>query len=206
MRAHHSLFAFLVLVSALSPMRAEDAETDTAVEAPSPDGRFAFLATHRPDQRTFDLIEKGSGKVLLRVAESEEDSNELSVNVLWAADSSRFAATEAFHNRRMNDIAVYLRDGDTFRPIELPDLPEATLPDKLGSDSEHFWHVNVMDWKTPERWLKNGSLVVEMETTLDGNDNFATATRTVVLGFDRAGTAKILKSTQEVTSHIEPGD
>jgi len=64
----------------------------------------------------------------------------------------------------------------------------------------------VMDWKTPERWLKNGSLVVEMETTLDGNDNFATATRTVVLGFDRAGTAKILKSTQEVTSHIEPGD
>jgi len=206
MRAHLSLLGLLAMAAFSWPVLAEDAETEKAVESPSPDGRFAFLATHRPEQRTFDLIEKDSGKVLLRVAESDEGSDELTVNVLWAADSSRFAATEAFHNRRMNDIAVYLREGTTFRAIELPDLPEATLPDELGSDRDHFWHVNVMDWKTPQRWRKDGSLVVEMETTLDGNDNFATATRTVVLGFDRTGTAKVLKSTQKVTSHIEPGD
>lgn len=42
---------------------------------------------------------------------------------------------------------------------------------------------------------EGGSLVVEITTTVDGNGGSATATRTVVLGFDRSGKTEILKST-----------
>src|SRR5262249_3850132 len=68
-----------------SPYSAEEAES------PSPDGRFAFIMTETPDRRAFDLIEKDSGKVLLRVAQSEEDSDRLGTSVLWSPDSQRFA-------------------------------------------------------------------------------------------------------------------
>src|SRR5205814_5559051 len=51
-------------------------------------------------------------------------------------------------------------------------------------------------------WQKDGSLVVEIENMVDGEDGSITATRTVMLGFDRSDKAKILKSTVKFeTSH-----
>jgi hypothetical protein len=46
-----------------------------------------------------------------------------------------------------------------------------------------------------KRWQKDGSLVVEIGNMVDGNEGSVTATRTVVLGFDRSDKAKVLKST-----------
>jgi hypothetical protein len=203
-------FGFL-LVSAIalvaeepvaSPTPAEE-PAEVEIESPSPDGRFSFLSSFTPDERTLDLIEKKSQKVLLRVAESEQDSNRLDTEVLWAPDSKRFALMISV-SRRSADVAVYGRSGDTFREIKLPELPDPIIPDKLDRDKDHFWHVSESGWAKPVRWQKNGSLVVDIQTTIDGNDNFAEAIRTVVLGFDKSGKAKILKSTQKVRSHIKP--
>ena len=87
----HLLNRFLLIVLAVAwgsgRLAAEEGETEKTVRSPSPDGRFAFLLTHGPDTSTVDLIEKRSKKVLLRVAESEDDSNELTVDtVLWRPD------------------------------------------------------------------------------------------------------------------------
>lgn len=59
------------------------------------------------------------------------------------------------------------------------------------------FHVERSNSQSAKRWEKNGSLVVEIETILDGNEEglSITANRTVVLGFDRSIKAKVLKST-----------
>jgi len=41
----------------------------------------------------------------------------------------------------------------------------------------------------------DGSLVVTIDTMIDGAGSSITATRTIVLGFDRAGKPRIVKST-----------
>jgi hypothetical protein len=52
-----------------------------------------------------------------------------------------------------------------------------------------------LDYEDAIAWRKDGSLVVEIETMVDGDGSSVTAARTVVLGFDRSGKARILKST-----------
>ena len=195
--------AFLAFVIIVRPAFGQGAsESETSIVSPSPDGRFAFVETFTPEQRTLDLINKASGKVLLRVAESDEGGNRLTTQVLWSPDSKRFALMRSTQ-RLSSDVAVYLRDGNTFREVKLPELPSAKIPPKFTKDEKHFWHWAVIDWTTPVRWQKDGSLVVEIETTMDGNNNTATASRTVVLQIDGKGKSKILSSTQKISTHIE---
>jgi hypothetical protein len=173
-----------------------DEETEKTVEYPSPDGRFAFLFVRPTEGRkTVDLIEKKSGKVLTRVVESDENfGDRLGANVIWTADSRRFAITYML-NRRGEEISVYARSGDAFRQIELPDFPSAELPDNDGPGK-----VTNVDSTRAVRWQKNGSLLVTIETVESRAHDTVTATRTLVLGFDEKGGAKILSSKHKVTT------
>ena len=111
---------------------------DNKIESPSPDGRFAFrYRTEAPaksdaqaddearPKRTYELIEKKSGKVLKTVAESDPEGGPSSrfniVGVRWRADSSAFAIT-GYLWKRGSFVSVFVRDGATFREIELPEL------------------------------------------------------------------------------------
>ena len=94
MKSH--LIALLVLAAFSCPMGAQETEdtSEKTIDSPSPNGRFAFRATHHPDedpQKTYDLIDSKSGKVLRRVAESDDGNSRLGTRVLWARDSKRFA-------------------------------------------------------------------------------------------------------------------
>ncbi len=91
-------------------------------------------------------------------------------------------------------IDVYSRSGETFQQIELPDLPEAEIPEKL-KNGKKFPHFANLNWREAKEWTKDGSLVVAIATMIDGAGSSITATRAVVLGFDRAGKARIVKST-----------
>jgi len=170
------------------------------MEAPSPDGQFAFRYTGEADSKekqTYDLIDKRSGKVLTSVAESDPDlgpSARFHMKVLWKPDSKAFALTATLWKRGSN-VEVWLRNGSTFRHIEVPEL-EADIPDKVKG-GKSFPHVSELNAQSAKRWQKDGSLVVQIETTQDGNEEgfSATATRTVVLGFDQSDKAKVLKST-----------
>jgi hypothetical protein len=63
---------------------------------------------------------------------------------------------------------------------------------KRGMDLQH---VAELDSQSAIQWAKDGSLVVQVETIVDGNGGSVTATRTVVLALDRSDKAKVRKST-----------
>jgi uncharacterized protein YecT (DUF1311 family) len=111
-------------LSNASPGEEGDAN-ETCDCPPSPDGRFAFLASvtekdsFENQLHIIDLIEKKSGKKLQRI-----DDAEMPVfwNVLWAPDSNGFALrTKVVGHPRLEDTYVYFRSGETFRKIELPE-------------------------------------------------------------------------------------
>ena len=193
-----TLIVLSIVVACSHPLCGEDTEEGTkkAIEAPSPNGQFAFRYTAAPDsEKTYDLIDKGSGKVLMSVAESDPDlgpSARFNMEVLWRPDSKAFALTATLW-KRGSIVDVYVRNGSTFRKIELPELV-ADIPEKVKG-GKSFPHVAELNSQSAKRWQKDGSLVVEIENMVDGNEGSVTATRTVVLGFDRSDKAKVLKST-----------
>jgi len=91
-------------------------------------------------------------------------------------------------------VDVYFRSGETFEKIDLPDLPEADIPEKLRQGKK-FTHIANQNWQEAKEWKNDGSLVVTVDTMIDGAGTSIAATRTVVLGFDQAGKARIVKST-----------
>jgi hypothetical protein len=192
----------ILLLGLISPhlVRAEEtAETPAKVEFPSPDGRFAFRYSggeSEEEKKTYQLIEKASAKVVTTVAEFDPDLGPSArftmENVLWRPDSKAFALT-AFLWKRGTSLIVFARDGSTFREIKLPDL-SIDIPEKAKKGKD-FPHVAGLDSTTAKSWQKDGSLLVEIETVVDGEGATLTATRSVVLGFNRLAKAKILKST-----------
>lgn len=92
-------------------------------------------------------------------------------------------------------VSVYAKSDDTFHEIKLPELPEAKIPEKL-KHGKKFPHIAGLDWQEAKEWNSDGSLVVNIDTMIDGGDDGSLrATRTVVLGFDKSGKARIVKST-----------
>jgi hypothetical protein len=186
---------FLCLVSlaafAATVCAQESASPNENIDWPSPDGKFAILTSYGEDLHTIDLIDKKSGKKLQRIR--EEDSSRAYWHLLWAPDSNRFALMTRL-GHPIQGVDVYFQSGETFRKIELPDLPEANIPEKL-KHGKKFPHVASLNWQEAKEWKKDGSLVVTIDTMIDGEGSSITATRTVVLGFDRAGKARIVKST-----------
>jgi hypothetical protein len=194
-----TLIVLSIVVASSHPLCGEDTEEGTkkTIEAPSPNGQFAFRYTTESDseKQTYDLIDKGSGKVLMSVAESDPDfgpSARFSMGVLWRLDSKAFALTATLW-KRGSYVDVFVRNGSTFRKIELPEL-EADIPEKVKG-GKSFPHVNELNSQSATRWQKDGWLVVEIENIEDGDEGSVTATRTVVLSFDRSDKAKVLKST-----------
>jgi hypothetical protein len=196
-----ALIVLSIVVTSSHPLCGEDTEEGTKkpIEAPSPNGQFAFRYTAESDseKQTYDLIDKGSGKVLMTVAESDPDlgpSARFNMEVLWRPDSKAFALMATLWKRGSN-VEVYVRNGSTFRKIELPELV-ADIPEKVKG-GKSFPHVAELNSQSAKRWQRDGSLVVEIETIVDGNEEglSVTANRTVVLGFDRPDKAKVLKST-----------
>jgi hypothetical protein len=188
------LVAYAATVCAQEPMaspRAAARDTKGNIDWPSPDGKFAFLAAYGEDLHAIDLIDRKSGKILQRIG--EEDSSQASWHVLWAPGSDRFALMTRL-GHPIQGVDVYFRSAETFRKIELPELPKADIPESL-KHGKKFPHVASLNWQEAKGWMKDGSLVVTIDTMIDGEGGSISATRTVVLGFDRAGKARIVKST-----------
>src|SRR5688500_2021707 len=88
-----AIFAGLSLLHEPSLVIAAD---EGKVEEPevistSPDKRFVLLRKWSTESCSVDLAEQKTRKVVLRVAESAEDSNRLDTEALWSADSKRLA-------------------------------------------------------------------------------------------------------------------
>ena len=176
---------------------ASDKEDDTMkeVDFPSPDGQFAFLIGHGEYQQTIDLIDNKTEKVLQHIA--DDDMSSVSYKVLWAPDSKRFALmTRAGHPNQ--DVTVYFLKGDKFQEIKIPDLT-VEIPARIRAGKQHP-HVATNNWQEAEKWNRDDSLLLTIDNTIDGAGHTASATRTVLLGFDKSGKPKILKSTVKYES------
>ena len=173
----------------------------SSVNDPSPDGRFAFLRARQSVegdfQKTCDLIEKASKKVLLRVGASDVGSNRFDVSVRWSPDSTRFALF-ASYNHFGSDLTVYLRTGSTFRQVKLPNISEPDVPGKLKRGYE--WKQTNIGDKSSNGWRKDGTLPVRTTSYLYAINSkwVIISERNVVLGFSRSGKVIVLKSRQRV--------
>ncbi len=203
-------------VSGLQPVVAQDEEAaptkKSNAEFTSPDGRFAFRYTGDPNPNsendavspTYELIEQKSGKAVMTVVESNDEigpSARFSMKVLWRPDSKAFAITATLW-KRGSTLYVYQRDGSRFKNVELPELIVPDIPEKEKHGKE-FPHVVELNAQEARRWQKDGSLLVTIESASDGQGPMITGTRKVLLGFDQAGKAKILKSTVKFETNSE---
>jgi hypothetical protein len=194
------LFCLVALVASAAPVcaqapiappNASAGDTKGNIDWPSPDGKFAFRTAYGEDLHSIDLIDRKSQEKLQRIG--EEDSSQADWHVLWAPDSGRFALMTRL-GHPIQGLDVYVRTAETFRKIDLPDPPEANIPERL-KHGKKFPHFAGLNWQEAKEWKKDGSLVMTIVTMIDGEGRTITATRTVVLGFDRAGKARIVKST-----------
>ena len=103
------------------------------------------------------------------------------MEVLWRPDSKAFALTATLW-KRGSTVGVYVRDGSTFREIKLPELV-ADIPEKVKG-GKSFPHVDELNSQSAKRWQTDGSLVVEIENMVDGNDGSITARRTCRPSYD----------------------
>ena len=165
-------------------------DTTEQINFASPNGKFAFLLGGDEYEHTIDLIDKKTEKVVQHI--DDQDMSSASYSVIWAPDSKRFALmTRMGHPNEY--VTLYFQKGDKFREIKIPAL-SAEIPAKIRAGKKHP-HVAANNWQTAEKWNKDGSLVVTIDNTIDGDGHTASATRTVLLGFDKSGKVKILKST-----------
>jgi uncharacterized protein YecT (DUF1311 family) len=134
-----------------SPDQEENADK-TCDCPPSPDGKFAFLASATEedssgDQRyMIDLIDKKSGKKLQRI-----DDADMPViwNVLWAPESNGFALKAKLEAHPSHQgVEVYFRSGETFRKIELANLDEGYTKKEVvwAPDSKRFALNYTISW------------------------------------------------------------
>jgi len=197
------IFAIIVFtISAEEPtasptasVSASKEEMTKEVDFASPDGKLAFLIGHGEYQQTIDLIDKKTEKVLQHIA--DEDMSSVNYKVLWAPDSKRFALmTRQGHPNQ--DVTIYFLKGDKFEDMGTLDL-KVEIPARIKAGKEHP-HVAGNNWQSAEKWNKDGSLLVTIDSSIDGAGHAASATRTVLLGFDKSGKSRILKSTVKYES------
>ena len=184
-------FATVVRAQPPGASAGDEGDANKKIDWPSPDGRFAFRTSYGEDLHSIDLIDRTSGRPLQRIG--EEDSDRTYWHLLWAPDSKKFALMTRL-GHPIQGLDVYVRSGEAFRKVELPDLPAADIPERL-KHGRQYPHVANLNWQEAKAWNKDGSLVVSIDTMIDGEGGSITATRTVMLGFDRTGKARIMKST-----------
>ena len=179
----------VVAFAANSPSfsRADDQTKDR-----SPDGKFAMLLkedTAEEGRVKIQLIEVGSGKVVLDLAESGHPHAK-DCKLLWAPDSQRVAFYEAVH--RGGGTTVYFRNDTGFTESPMPELDGcATAAQKKELKAKgvlKFIEYNAM----PKEWLKSGALVILDDQgweTMDGD--LRGCTQTVTIAFDAKHKASV---------------
>jgi hypothetical protein len=199
------LFTLIAMVGAIAQQQnasvaaAADEQEEESRTPRSPDGKFGFVTDYDSDVQTIDLIDVATKKVLQHIA--KEETGNVTYSVRWADDSSRLALmTRMGHPNQ--ELDVFFRDGNKFRKIKLPKLPDASIPEKMKHGKE-FPHFAMNDWMQAEKWKKDGSLELSIETMIDGAGSSITASRKITLSFEKSGKAKIAKSTIEYQTEEE---
>jgi hypothetical protein len=165
------------------------------IKYPSPDGRFALRII---DEQKVELIEKGSGSVMVDLGEAWHNPGQVSQILVWSRDSKRVA----YGNRgyKEGEVSVYFWNGSSFEQVALPEelpSPDIKLPKDCGAVKNYGGAA------TPVRWLKSGDLELSSDLMMLCRESGATCTGELrfTLAFDaqhHASVKKVGKTKTEV--------
>ena len=117
-------------LSAQVPATQRDNESDKVeTEFRSPDGLFGLQVVEDPETSRKDrvvLVEWATKRVLQVLSDPEHPEYPHKARLDWSEDSKRVAAYTG--GRHDGGTRIFVRDGDTFAEVKMPDLP--ALPEK----------------------------------------------------------------------------
>ena len=158
------------------------------IKYPSPDGRFALRII---DEQKVELIEKGSGSVMVDLGDAWHNPGQVSQTLVWSRDSKRVA----YGNRgyKEGEVSVYFLNGSTFEQATLPDdlpSPDIKFPKDCGAVKNYGGAA------TPLRWLESGDLELSSDLMMLCRDSSATCTGELrfTLAFDQQHHASLKKA------------
>ena len=197
--------AFLLLAASLALSIVPGAESsdelqDARVDRNSPDGRFAIRSGIVDSGLVFEIVDARSGEPIGTIADSRKGNPKEGYRYLgeieWAPNSERLAVAMQVV-KHSAQIALFQREGSSFRPVKLPQLSDPFIPAryahlqaKPGGDYG-YW--------TPERWTEEGALIVRGVTDFETSTLKISATRIVTLSPNRAGVWRIVDSSRKFT-------
>jgi hypothetical protein len=149
----------------------------------SPDGKFAVRFEPEEDHMTtVNLIDAKSGKILIEIDSLGHPwINDSSA--LWSPDSKRLAFMSG--SRRGGWTTLYVRKGDTFEAVPMPELIYAKI--KGGSEGAK----TVLAERVPLRWTKPNVLLLENNVE---DDQGGAATSRMLLTFDENNRIKVTRA------------
>ena len=194
-------FAFTLGAFATEPSPQDEASADpSAPRFISPDGRYGLLVTETDAESQNDrveVIELATKRSLVVLSDPEAVGDRASdARLDWSEDSQRVAAYTG--GRRGGTTQIFVREGDGFAEVKLPDLPDLPDPEKPSPAFAKKHKFKFLKWINTGsvefvRWLKSGDVEVqafnEIETV--GNGIFrAQINATVVIDSKRHATLK----------------
>jgi hypothetical protein len=162
-----SVFVGFILSFSAVDLPAQDAETDNTSQPrfPSPNGRYGMLLTEDPsgdaEKTRIELVELATKRVLAELREEDDwPDAATNANLEWSKDSTRVAAYKG--GRRGGTTRLFVREGDGFVEVKLPELP--VLPDEESAEvrKKHpggFGHAITIRDLDFVRWLKSGVIL-----------------------------------------------
>ena len=172
------LFILLVFNCALiTGLWAADEKTQFV----SPNGKYAIRMEDDDGMKTFIMIDVKTGEVLVKV-DSLGNPYSNDFKFLWASDSQRAASYSP--DRRGGSANLFVREGATFRQIELPDMPKLNWKGREEAKT-------VTSARIPVRWIKANVLLIDHEVE---DDDGVSAKGRAALTFNEKNDIKVTKA------------
>jgi hypothetical protein len=171
-------------------------DADAYLTSKSPDGKFA-LHVSRGDKQPFpqscEIVDSKTRKVILEL--DKDKAFDPDARLVWSNDS-QWAAYCTVTKDYEDDAAtrVFLRNGDSFDEIKMPDI----VPPKFSTDasSPDDQHPRIR----PSHWTKPGLLELEYEILSDSRGRTA---EQISIQFDKDHQASVVKSEPERPSIVD---
>ena len=182
------LSAFALITLFLNAfVRAQDKPPKEEIKFPSPDGKFALrLFVDYAHGLAQTAIIKMPKHAVVRELDDKGAPYIWEQKLVWSADSRRVAFFRT--NHRGGDTTVYFRTGDSFKEVELPELPSPEFSPERPEACEVLEHVD-----RPIRWLESGALLLYSKLEDECENKGAVE---ITIGFDKEHKPSILKATK----------
>lgn len=169
-----TVFTSVFVAMALSGFAAEPSSQDDEnadLSAPrfiSPDGSYGLLVTKDPEGDSYkdrvELIELATKRSLIVLSDPERPELSRKARLDWSTDSKRVAAYTG--TRVDGDTRIFVREGDGFVEVKLPELPDLPNPEEPSAAFQKKHKFKFLKWINAGsvkfvRWLEPGNVELQ---------------------------------------------